>query len=133
MIPFDQQNDLFERLRKEGYNFFCGVPDSSLKSFINAINESNLPHVHATWEAEAIGIAAGAFLAGKKPCVYMQNAGLPFALNPIASLCLPCGINLMIVVGHRHSLPQHYVMGVMDQDLLNSIGVEYKLVDSPDE
>ena len=51
---------LLESLLGEGYDFFTGVPDSGLKRFIADVWE--LPpeqHVPATWEAEAVGIAAG--------------------------------------------------------------------------
>jgi phosphonopyruvate decarboxylase len=99
------------------------VPDSGLKTFIGDL--AALPaeqHVPATWEAEAVAIAAGAFLAGRKPCVYLQNAGLGHAVNPLTSLCIPYGIELLLVVGHRHTLPQHRVMGEVDERLLQLIG-----------
>jgi phosphonopyruvate decarboxylase len=112
-------------LLDEGFDFFAGVPDSGLAVFIKDIEE--LPRemrVTATWEAEAIGLAAGAYLAGKKPCVYMQNAGLGHAINPLTSLCVPCGIPVRLIIGHRHSLPQHKVMGDIDGRLLDLIGWE---------
>jgi phosphonopyruvate decarboxylase len=113
---------LLDRLLDDGYDFFTGVPDSGLKRFIADVWE--LPadqHVPATWEAEAVGIAAGAYLAGRRPCVYLQNAGLGHAVNPLTSLCKPYGIELLLVVGHRHTLPQHRVMGEVDEQLLNLI------------
>ena len=123
---------LLERLIGEGYDFFTGVPDSGLKRFIADV--SALPaemHVPATWEAEAVGIAAGAYLAGRRPCVYLQNAGLGHAVNPLASLCEPYGLDLLLVVGHRHTLPQHRVMGEIDEELLRLLGwSSYLIVES---
>src|SRR5213593_4180448 len=90
---------LLARLLDEGHDFFTGVPDSGLKTFIADL--ASLPaaqHVPATWEAEAVGIAAGAFLAGRKPCVYLQNAGLGHAVNPLTSLCIPYGIDVLLVI-----------------------------------
>ena len=114
---------LLGRLQDEGYNFFTGVPDSGLKTFIrDLISLPDGRHVQATWEAEAVGIAAGAFLAGRRPCVYLQNAGLGHVVNPLASLCMPYEIELLLVVGHRHTLPQHRVMGEIDERLLELIG-----------
>ncbi len=121
---------LLSDLIDEGYNFFTGVPDSGLKRFITDVYE--LPdemHVPATWEAEAVGIAAGAYLAGARPCVYLQNAGLGHTINPLTSLCIPGDIRILLVVGHRHTLPQHRVMGEVDERLLELIGWEdYVLV-----
>jgi phosphonopyruvate decarboxylase len=123
---------LLESLLGEGYDFFTGVPDSGLKRFIADVWE--LPpgqHVPATWEAEAVGIAAGASLAGKRSCVYLQNAGLGHAVNPLSSLCIPYGLDVLLVIGHRHTLPQHKVMGEIDEQLLSLLGwSNYVLVES---
>jgi phosphonopyruvate decarboxylase len=122
---------LLDELVAEGHDFFTGVPDSGLKRFLADVWE--LPpeqHVPATWEAEAVGIAAGASLAGRKPVVYLQNAGLGHAVNPLASLCIPYGIEMTLVVGHRHTLPQHKVMGEIDAPLLDLMGWDdYVLVE----
>jgi phosphonopyruvate decarboxylase len=116
---------LLAELLGEGYDFFSGVPDSGLKSFI--ADASALPgdqHVAATWEAEAGAIAAGASLAARNSCVYLQNAGLGHTINPLTSLCVPYGISPLLVVGHRHTLPQHRVMGEIDAQLLDLLGWE---------
>jgi phosphonopyruvate decarboxylase len=122
---------LLPTLLDEGYDFFTGVPDSALKRFIADV--CTLPpsaHVAATWEAEAVAIAAGAAVAGRKPCVYLQNAGLGHTINPLTSLCIPYGIEVLLVIGHRHTLPQHAVMGAVDEQLLALIGwSNYILVD----
>jgi phosphonopyruvate decarboxylase len=122
---------LLDQLLADGYDFFTGVPDSALKTFIGDLDRlSASAHVTATWEAEAVGIATGVFLAGGKPCVYMQNAGLGHAINPLTSLCIPYDIELLLVIGHRHTLPQHRVMGEIDEQLLELIGWrEFILVD----
>ena len=114
-------HELFSKLIDDGYTFFTGVPDSGLKPFINDIIESEFEHVIATNEGQAIGIAVGAELAGKKSCVYLQNSGLGNIINPITSLCIPHDIRPLIVVGHRHTLPQHKVMGEVDEKILDLI------------
>jgi phosphonopyruvate decarboxylase len=120
---------LLAELLEEGYDFFTGVPDSGLKSLIaDAYELPPAQHVPATWEAEAVATAAGAALAGRKPCVYLQNAGLGHTVNPLASLCVPYGIDLLLVVGHRHTLPQHRVMGEVDERLLELIGWDNAIV-----
>src|SRR3954452_10063417 len=124
---------LLDDLVGEGYDFFTGVPDSALRGFISDLDR--LPsdaHVTATWEAEAVALAAGVALAGGRPCVYLQNAGLGHTVNPLASLCIPYDIDLLLVIGHRHTLPQHAVMGEIDTRLLDLLGWDhYVLVDGP--
>jgi len=123
-------HNLYEEVLKRGYNFFTGVPDSLLKDFQNKITESKYENVIATHESQAIAIAFGAELAGRKACVYMQNSGLGNAINPLTSLCIPAGIAPLLVIGHRHTLPQHKIMGEVDEKLLNLIGYEnYIIVD----
>ena len=58
----------------------------------------------------------------KIPCVYLQNSGLGNIINPLTSLCIPYDIHPLLVIGHRHTLPQHKVMGEADDDLLKLIG-----------
>ena len=117
-----------QQLLDDGYNFFTGVPDSGLKPFINEIVESGVKHVTATNEGQAIGIAVGAELAGKKSCVYLQNSGLGNIINPLTSLCIPHGISPLLIIGHRHTLPQHKVMGMVDENLLKLIGYKNYMI-----
>ena len=113
---------LFNKLENKGYNFFTGVPDSALKVFQNDIISSNYENIIATNEGQSIGIAFGAELAGKKSCVYLQNSGLGNIINPLTSLCMPFNITPLLVIGHRHTLEQHKVMGETDEKILQTIG-----------
>ena len=103
-------DDIFDHVNKNT-DLYIGVPDSLLKTFINNIDKSDKKHIICTNEAHCIGIAVGAIMAGKKPCVYLQNSGLGNIINPITSLCMPAKIEPLLVIGHRHTLPQHKIMG----------------------
>ena len=60
-----------------GFDFYAGVPCSFLTPLINrVIGDRSLSYFGATSEGEAIGIAAGAWLAGRSPVVMCQNSGL---------------------------------------------------------
>ena len=119
---------LFNKLVSEGYNFFTGVPDSALKSFQNSILESDFEHVTATNEGQAVGIAFGAELTGKKTCIYLQNSGLGNTINPLTSLCMPFEIEPLLIIGHRHTLEQHKVMGESDEKILQAIGYKNYII-----
>ena len=109
-------------------NVYIGVPDSLLKEFICEINKQNIDHITAVNEAHAIGIAFGLILAGRKPCVYLQNSGIGNIINPLTSLCIPSNIHPLIVIGHRHTLPQHKVMGEIDDKLMKLIGYKNYII-----
>lgn len=121
-------DNLFQKLVSEGYNFFTGVPDSALKVFQNNIIESDFEHVIATNEGQAVGIAFGAEVVGKKSCIYLQNSGLGNIINPITSLCMPFKIKPLLIIGHRHTLEQHKVMGETDEKILQTIGYQNYII-----
>lgn len=122
IIPESEQENLAKELLQQGYDFFSGVPDSTLKKFISVIESSSIKHIRATWEGEAVGLAAGVFLAGKKPCVYLQNSGIGLILDALTSLCIPCAIDILLVIGHRTSPEHHRIMGEVDELILKKIG-----------
>jgi phosphonopyruvate decarboxylase len=112
---------LFDQLNNK-VDLFVGVPDSLLKEFIEQIDASDTQHIIATNEGHAVAIAFGAMLAGKNPCVYLQNSGIGNIINPLTSLCIPANVCPTLVIGHRHTLPQHKIMGEIDKDLMSLIG-----------
>lgn len=112
----------FEITEKKGTDIYIGVPDSLLQGFIERINKSAAKHMIAVNEAHAVAIAFGLILGGRKPCVYLQNSGLGNIINPLTSLCLPSNICPFLVIGHRHTLPQHKIMGEADEKILKLIG-----------
>jgi len=67
---------------------FVGVPDSVLGPLIEALEgREDLNHQIAACEGSAVSSAAGISMASGRPCcVYMQNSGLPNALNPLLSM-----------------------------------------------
>lgn len=81
-------NDFIDALNCE---FYTGVPDSLLSSMssylMSKYGSNNKNHIIAANEGNAVGLAAGYYMATKKyPVVYMQNSGQGNAINPIASL-----------------------------------------------
>lgn len=127
---------LRDLLLTSGFNFFCGVPCSYLTGLINGIiSDDNCKYIGATSEGEAIGLASGAWLAGKNPVVIMQNSGLGNAVNPLTSLTFPFSIPLLLFVSWRgepgrQDEPQHELMGKITPDLLESMNIEYSFIPS---
>ena len=72
-----------------GIDFFTGVPDSQLKGLCDSLyalyGVHSPRHIVAANEGNAVGLAAGHFLATGRPALcYMQNSGLGNAVNPLA-------------------------------------------------
>jgi len=116
-------------LKKRGFEFFSGVPCSYLKNLINfAINDCE--YVMATNEGDAVAIAAGANLAGKKSVVLMQNSGLSNATSPLISLTYPFQIPILGFVSLRgepglKDEPQHELMGKITSEMLSVMKIQW--------
>jgi phosphonopyruvate decarboxylase len=126
-----QAGDFLAAAAARGFDFYSGVPCSYLTPLINGvISDPRFSYVGATSEGEAVAIAAGAWLAGKKPVVMFQNSGLGNAVNPLTSLNAPFRIPTLLIATWRGEPgkpdePQHDVMGQITHDLLSLMGIEH--------
>ncbi len=118
-----------ENLKRLGFELFSGVPCSFLKNLINyAINECE--YVAAANEGDAVAIASGAYLGGKKSVVLMQNSGLTNAVSPLTSFTYPFRIPLLGFVSLRGEPgipdePQHELMGRITTQLLDLMQIQW--------
>ncbi|MBI3333367.1 MAG: sulfopyruvate decarboxylase subunit alpha [Candidatus Omnitrophica bacterium] len=114
------------RTALEGFDFFTGVADSLVASLIEELSATG-EYIPAAREDLAVGMASGAYLAGRRPCVLMQNSGLGYCLNPLTSLNLIYRIPLLLIVGWRGhdgaDAPEHLVMGRHCRALLEQVGI----------
>lgn len=115
---------LLDVLRSRGFDFFCGVADSTIASLISELGED---YLSATREDLAVGMASGATLSGRRSAVLMQNSGLGYCLNALTSLNLIYKIPLLLIVGYRgyqgKDAPEHLVMGAHCEALLREVGI----------
>ncbi|GAA0367586.1 phosphonopyruvate decarboxylase [Bacillus horti] len=119
-----------EQLKSLGYQFFTGVPCSSLKYLINyAINDCE--YIAAANEGDAVAIAAGAYTGGQKSVVLMQNSGLANAISPLVSLNHPFRIPVLGFVSLRGEPgvpdePQHELMGEITTTQLELMQIKWQ-------
>lgn len=128
----------FSAFQAAGIRFWTGVPDSLLKDFCAVVSdraESNA-HVIAANEGNAVGIAAGHYLASRSPAVvYMQNSGLGNAVNPLVSLASSAvyGIPMVLLIGWRGEPgtvdePQHMLQGSGTQAMLDAAEIPHAIL-----
>ena len=124
-----QADDFIVPAQKRGYDFYTGVPCSFLTPFINrAITSDRTDYVGAASEGEAVAIAAGAWLAGRKTIVMCQNSGLGNCVNPLTSLNYPFRIPTLLITTWRgqpgvKDEPQHELMSQITQSLLETMRI----------
>ncbi|HKZ37284.1 MAG TPA: phosphonopyruvate decarboxylase [Chryseolinea sp.] len=118
-----------DEMKALGFDFYSGVPCSFLKALINyAINECD--YVMAANEGDAVAIASGAKLGGKKAVVLMQNSGLTNATSPLTSLNYTFKLPVLGFVSLRgepgvKDEPQHELMGQITEKMLALMRVEW--------
>lgn len=124
---------LRDRLKDLGFDFFTGVPCSLLGGIIDALGEEYIPAVR---EDTALGMAAGAYLGGRKPCVLMQNSGLGYSLNVLTSLNMIYDIPVLMLVSFRgfggKDAPEHLVMGRHCVEMIETFGIAGKVCGKDD-
>ncbi|MDA7959520.1 MAG: hypothetical protein MPJ08_02170 [Nitrosopumilus sp.] len=125
------QRGAFGYMQEKGVTDFVGVPDSTLKHFIDeGLKREKI--LISTREEEAIGIAAGISMSGGTPLVFMQNAGLANSISTITSLVKMYRIPVILLIGWRGYLrddaPEHRTVGRIQQRLLRLAGVPYKIM-----
>jgi len=123
------QRKLFNNFLKNNIQNFVGVPDSTLKNFIDeGIKKKKI--IITTREEEAIGIACGMQLSNSKSLVFMQNAGFANSISTIASLVDLYKIPLIFLIGWRGYLktdaPEHLKIGKIQKKLLDALELESK-------
>jgi len=127
-----EAKQLISVLKSHGFDFFTGVPCSYLAPLVKVINEtsdSSRYHVPAVREDSAAAVAAGAYLSGKMPVLYMQNSGLGYSLEVFASLHIIYRIPSLVLLSYRGpedvNMEEHVVMGLHTEEILNTFGLEY--------
>jgi phosphonopyruvate decarboxylase len=126
-------HDVATLLTRHGFDFFTGVPCSLVEDVIAVLEtERDAPYVAAVREDAAVGLAAGAWFAGRRPCVLMQNSGLGTSLNALASLSLMYGLPALIVVtwrGHEgKDAPEHILTGRITPQILDLLGIPHRVL-----
>ncbi|MCX2182006.1 phosphonopyruvate decarboxylase [Streptomyces sp. SKN60] len=120
--------------RTAGFGPFTGVPCSFLGPVISCLERRHPDdYVIAANEGEAVAIAAGARLAGRRPVVILQNSGLGNAVNPLTSLCHTLRLPVLLLVTWRGEPgtpdePQHELIGQITPGILTAMGIRHELL-----
>ncbi|MCP9446059.1 MAG: thiamine pyrophosphate-binding protein [Nitrospira sp.] len=122
-------DEFVQSLQAMGVNFFTGVPDSILGGIIAELMNRGL-YIPAVREDEAVGMAAGAYMAGKMPAVLMQNSGLGTSLNTLISLNMIYRQPCILIVSWRgyggKDAPEHLIMGQVLPQFLDTMTIPHR-------
>jgi len=112
-------------LKKAGIDFVASLPDEKMLEVIRAVEtDRELKHVPLCREEEGIGICAGAYLAGKKTAIIMQNAGFLNSCNALTTTSLQLQIPILMLIYYAGDLGDRgfTTLGAVTEPVLQAMG-----------
>jgi sulfopyruvate decarboxylase alpha subunit len=129
---------ILQCLKSNNVNLTIYVPDEVLTPLIDGAEHD--PDMHAfaaSREEEAIGIAAGAALGGRRSVVLMQSSGYGNSVNALASLAVPYQIPVVMIIGERGVLgefnPVQVPISRTLRPSLDALGIPHRTLEREDE
>ncbi len=121
---------VYKSLKEAGIDFVVSLPCVNLGKIMEMVDcDPNIIHVPVTREEEGFGICAGAFLAGKKTAILMQNSGLGNSVNVLASLFELYRIPILMIMSHRGTkgefMGAQVPMGKATVGVLDALNIPY--------
>lgn len=123
-------------LKEAGIDFVTYVPETRLSEILPVMKaDGSFSLVPVASEAEAVGIAAGASLGGKRAAVYMEGTGLFVSTYNLLTVGERYGVPMLLLVAYVGSFEDqrnsylftHY--GNKTKGILDTLGIQYLIVD----
>ena len=123
-------------LKKAGIDFVATLPDEKMLEVIRAVErDKHLKHIPLCREEEGIGICAGAYLAGKKTAIIMQNAGFLNSCNALTTTSLQLQIPILMLIYYAGDIGDRgfTTLGAVTEPVLQAMGFRSYVLRKPDE
>ncbi len=112
-------------LKKAGINFIATLPDEKMLELIRAVErDQDFRHIPLCREEEGIGICAGAYLAGKRTAIIMQNAGFLNSCNALTTTSLQFQIPILMLIYYAGDIGDRgfTTLGSVTEPVLQAMG-----------
>jgi sulfopyruvate decarboxylase subunit alpha len=123
-------------LKEAGIDFVATLPDEKIVEVIRAVaSDPELRHVPLCREEEGIGICAGAYLAGKKTALIMQNAGFLNSCNALTTTSLQFQIPALLLIYYAGDIGDRgfTTLGSVTEPVLQAMGIRCYILRTVDE
>ncbi|MEZ5777488.1 MAG: sulfopyruvate decarboxylase subunit alpha [Paracoccaceae bacterium] len=98
----DISQTIADSLARGRVEFVTTVPCKQLAGVIESIaQDERFRHVPANKEDEGMGLCAGAYMGGKRPCIIMQNTAIGVTINSLVTLIQYYNIPLPMLISYR--------------------------------
>ena len=117
-------------LRRNGIRLFATVPDYIVTQVLEHFwSDSECRVVTVCREEEGLGLLSGAFMAGQRGALIMQNSGLGNCVNTLGSLNVASQIPVVLVMSHRGDLgefnPAQVPVGQVAVRILDALDIRH--------
>ncbi len=125
----DINDEILNSMAKNDIGFVTTVPCKQLAGVIEKVdNDPRFMHVPSNKEDEGMGLCAGAWMGGKRPCIIMQNTALGVTVNTLATLIQYYRMPLPMLISYRGELGERVAcqveMAVHTKALLNQLNIQ---------
>jgi len=123
-------------LKKAGIDFMATLPDEKMLELIRAVEKDpDLKHVALCREEEGIGICAGAYLAGKRTALIMQNAGFLNSCNALTTTSMQFQIPVLLLIYYAGDIGDRgfTTLGTVTEPVLQAMGIRYYILRRPED
>lgn len=123
-------------IKKAGIDFIATLPDEKMLELIRVVEKDrDVTHVPLCREEEGIGICAGAYLAGKRTAIVMQNAGFLNSCNALTTTSLQFQIPLLMLIYYAGDIGDRgfSTLGSVTEPVLQAMGFRSYVLRNRDE
>jgi sulfopyruvate decarboxylase subunit alpha len=125
---------IFDALKQCDVRLLSALPETWLVHLIRmADDDPETTLVRLAKEEEGVGISAGAYFAGVKSAMLMQNHGFLASVNGIVSFAHLYKVPLLMLISYRGSFgerdPWQTQGGNVTEALLRAMGIPYSFLD----
>lgn len=123
-------------IKKAGIDFIATLPDEKMLELIRVVEKDrDVTHVPLCREEEGIGICAGAYLAGRRTAIVMQNAGFLNSCNALTTTSLQFQIPLLMLIYYAGDIGDRgfSTLGSVTEPVLQAMGFRSYVLRNRDE
>lgn len=135
-VSREHSKALYRGIQEAGVRFLTALPETWLVYLLQmAEDDPEMTLIEVAKEEEAIGIAAGAYFAGKPNILLMQNHGFLGSVNGIVSLAMLYRVPLCMLIAHRGHMgepyPWHTQGGIITEPVLRGLNIPFDYARDP--
>ena len=135
-VSRDNSLAVYKGIKDAGIQYVSALPETWLVYLLQlAEDDPDMTLVKVAKEEEAIGIAAGAYFAGRPNALLLQNHGFLASINGIVSLALLYRVPLVMLIALRghwgEPYPWHTRGGIVTEPVLRGLGLPFEYARDP--